>query len=197
MGIFVLIILGAFVWYFFCKDYFAGKMNINPNNKLDISLVRLDELLKSQDFESANTETYYLLREICGIRQKDWISPQDINSCDRGYLETIDELWVSNSDNKFGFRIQKEIWVKLYGEKQIGEEATGYEINEFTNKLGWTMDGVQILLSDYDFTMNSPIGHLPVIAKPGRINAITNVDTCYEPKSSSWIQHLQEIWRIL
>jgi hypothetical protein len=174
----------------------SNKKNLSSNNKLEISLVRLDELLKNKDFESANMETYYLLRARCGIQKKDWISPQDIRNCDRDYLETIDKLWAINSGNRFGFTIQKEIWKKLHGDKLI-YESSGNESKEFTDGLGWTINGVQVLLNDYNFTIDAPIGHLPVIAKPGRINLATNVETYYESKFGSWVSHLQEIWKIL
>ncbi len=48
-------------------------------------------------------------------------------------LRTINQLWLSNSDNKFGFSVQKEIYENLGGKREYSEEV----LIRFCDRVGW------------------------------------------------------------
>jgi hypothetical protein len=70
-------------------------------------------------------------------------------------LETIDQLWLNASNYRFGFSVQKRIW------EDFGKNS--YQLQEC---IGWRKRrydiGVCYLpLSDYNFSIKAPFGHLP------------------------------------
>ncbi len=48
-------------------------------------------------------------------------------------LRTINQLWLSNSDNKFGFSVQKEIYENLGRKREYNEEV----LIKFCDRVGW------------------------------------------------------------
>lgn len=79
-------------------------------------------------------------------------------------LRTIDQLWVKYSNGKFGFSVQKKIYLSVGGKmdgKYYDEEAW----NKFGDKVGWRKNYYWISYSKVTFETNAPTGHLPAAAK--------------------------------
>ncbi len=76
-------------------------------------------------------------------------------------LKLIDQLWVKFSGGKFGFSVQKQIWVDVGGKLDFGEdyEALKRAYRKMCDRNGWR--GVTTY-SNFTFDTSAPNGHLPV-----------------------------------
>ena len=68
-----------------------------------------------------------------------WLDEESINNFPCEELRTIDKLWVDNSGGKFGFSVQKKVWLDCGG---VPGEYDYYEVYEkFADEVGWRRSG--------------------------------------------------------
>jgi len=91
-----------------------------------IDYTRLRDLLQAGKWKEADQETATRMLEMMGRQQESWVRREDIQSFTCADLRTINQLWVKCSKGKFGFSIQKQIWV------EVGESHP-----KFGNRVGW------------------------------------------------------------
>jgi len=111
--------------------------------------------LVSNDFKKANELTQIYLNQLTKLHthhSRQWLYFTDIFKLPIKDLQTIDKLWTIYSIGKFGFSIQREIW--LHNNKN-------WEI--FWHKIGWKINK-QALRYPNEFTWDNtaPTGHLPL-----------------------------------
>ena len=92
------------------------KENIQTNSDDIISEVgvdyrKLQDLLKQQRWQEADLETESIMLQIMGCSEKGYLSPDDISNFPCADLRSIDQLWTSYSSERFGFSVQKQIWI--------------------------------------------------------------------------------------
>jgi hypothetical protein len=140
---------------------------------------RLRDLLVAGKWKQADQETGDKMQKIVGVRIKEvlelpvytysrnrrkwvqtslrarvqtYLEPEDIKKFPCKDLHTIDQLWVHYSNGRFGFSVQKQIWIEEGGKPGIDHEESYLK---FCQRVGW---------KDYRMTStaNAPVGHLPV-----------------------------------
>ncbi|WP_174709038.1 AAA-like domain-containing protein [Nostoc sp. TCL240-02] len=72
---------------------------------------QLEYYLKARNWELADDLTYRLMLNIAQREEQGYLDYEQINSFSCLNLQNIDKLWV-NADKRFGFSVQKEIWIK-------------------------------------------------------------------------------------
>ncbi len=77
----------------------------------EYSFADLKYFLKAKQWKEANDQTYRLMLHIAEREKEGYLDYDNINSFSCPDLQRIDQLWVSNSDNRFGFSVQKKIWI--------------------------------------------------------------------------------------
>ncbi len=114
----------------------------------------LERYLKNGQWKEADDETYRLMITEVGKEVGQLFDPEDLRNFPCEPLRMIDGLWVRHSCGKFGFSVQKEMYVS----KECGGVANGEHDDKAFLKLckmnGW---GESI---KYDLA--TPMGHLPV-----------------------------------
>jgi serine/threonine protein kinase len=121
------------------------------SSEAGVNYSRLLNLLKTQQLKEADLETTRLLLSITRREKENSLDAASLSRLPCGDLATIDRLWRKNSDDRFGFSIQNEIW------QQSGRDAT-----RFADRVGWLG---QTNLKDYqdlNFSPSAQIGHLPI-----------------------------------
>ena len=122
-----------------------------------VSYANLKKYLKQQKWREADHETAKLIREVIqkvtGFVE---VNQDSLNIFPLVDLDTIDTLWKENSDGRFGFSIQKDIYQRCKDRDVFGD------------KVGWRFkngDGDFVIVTwygndnfDYRFTAT---GHLP------------------------------------
>jgi len=133
---------------------------------LGVDYTNLLDLLFAKKWKEADEETRRLLLKCANRKEGDYL---DLLDSDRNFfqdnffqeeLRIIDQLWLKYSHNRFGFSVQKQIWVELGGKLDGNYD---YDIlHKLRDKIGWRKDGEDLKYSDVIFAADAPLGHLPV-----------------------------------
>jgi hypothetical protein len=127
----------------------------------DTKYQKLEELLKVQQWREADTETYRLMITTVGKEEGQWFDPEDLLNFPCEDLKAIDGLWVNYSQGKFGFSVQKQIYVDC-GAKLDGKYPGDKIWNEFSDRVGWRKGGNYLNYSDLTANPSlSPTGEFP------------------------------------
>ncbi|WP_210967733.1 GUN4 domain-containing protein [Dolichospermum flos-aquae] len=134
--------------------------NPSPTNEPTPAIFQnLETLLKAGKWRNADLETWNLMLKLTKREQEGWLRLEDVKNFPRQELRKMDQLWVKYSNGKFGFSVQKQIWLELGG-KLDGE----YDWNTFTklgDRVGWRKNGDWLSYNSYTFSTNALSGHLP------------------------------------
>lgn len=119
-----------------------------------IDYTSLQQLLVKRDFQSADRITLEKLCELAGpaAQEKKWLYFSEVENFPITDLQTINNLWFIHSQGKFGFSVQRELWLSLSKNWEklwvlIGWK-TGNNWTRYPHEFTWTMD--------------APKGHLPL-----------------------------------
>ncbi|MBD2057331.1 GUN4 domain-containing protein [Oculatella sp. FACHB-28] len=107
--------------------------DLSSERGIDYTLLR--DLLKAQRWQEADQETYKVMIRAVGKNEGDWFDPDELLNFPCTDLKTIDSLWVKYSNGKFGFSVQKEIYLECGGlpDGQYHREA----FKKFGDRVGW------------------------------------------------------------
>jgi predicted NACHT family NTPase len=126
---------------------------------------KLEEYLQKGHWKEADKECYRLM--ITAVRKEEgqWFDPEDLLNFPSEELEAIDRLWVNHSNERFGFSVQKKIYLKhLQNCGGIPDKWGYYEQawNEFCQENGWQKNGQYVSIQHDTISLtSSPEGHLP------------------------------------
>ena len=125
------------------RDSSPKIINLNQDNLIykgefrssgDANYSELEEALKLQEWIKADEITTNLMLKVMKREKAGWLNSEHIKSFPCEDLQTIDQLWVHYSDGKFGFTIQKDLWLKCGGEI---DNPNSDIFKKFATKVGW------------------------------------------------------------
>ncbi len=133
----------------------------------NIDYTQLQKLLISQDFQAADSLTLRLLCQLAGASaiQRKWLYFTEVDNFGIVDLHTINTLWLVFSEGKFGFSVQREIWLSV-----------GKNWEKLWVQIGWK-DGNNFTRYPNEFTwdLSAPIGHLPLSNQLRGVRAISSL----------------------
>ena len=119
-----------------------------------IDYTTLQKLLAQQEFQAADKLTTEKLCELAGAGAigRKWIYFTEVEELPSIDLHTIDALWMLHSEGKFGFSIQREMWLGM-----------SKSWDKLWVKIGWK-NGNNWTRYPGSFTwdLTAPRGHLPL-----------------------------------
>nr|YP_010865360.1 hypothetical protein QQR83_pgp014 [Campylaephora boydenii]WGT74100.1 hypothetical protein [Campylaephora boydenii] len=128
---------------------------IQLNNELTFNYQPLQDLLIKQNFQEADKLTQQYLCKLAGLetdKTRQWLYFTDISIIPSEDLLNIDLLWQIYSRGKFGFSVQRKIWI-----------ANKCKWNIFWQTIGWTKQNIPCRYpKEFIWTLNAPKGHLPL-----------------------------------
>jgi hypothetical protein len=128
---------------------------------VNVSLYQqLETFLKNSQWKEADKETDRLMLQIVGKEADQWLNEEDIQNFPCEDLRAIDKLWVDYSKGKFGFSVQKKVWMACGG--VAGEYD--YEVyKKFADQVGWRRSGNWLGYDELTFSVGkgSKHAHLP------------------------------------
>lgn len=137
-------------------------LQVSPTDDLsserDIDYTKLRDLLKAGNWKEADVETYEVMIKAVGKKPGDDFTSDELLNFPCQDLRTIDQLWVKYSEGRFGFSVQKEIYLSVGGKADGEYHRDAWE--KFGNKVGWRENEGWIYYSQVKFT-TSFVGHLP------------------------------------
>ncbi|MGD1849941.1 MAG: GUN4 domain-containing protein [Cyanophyceae cyanobacterium] len=110
--------------------------------------------LMTQDFEEGDRQTLKTMCELAGATAagRNWLYFTEIKLLPPVDLQTLDRLWLLYSSGKFGFSVQRELWL---GVKQDWEKLWP--------KIDWKAGNHWTRYpGEFQWTLNAPKGHLPL-----------------------------------
>eukprot|EP00898_Chlorokybus_atmophyticus_P004188 jgi/Chlat1/4770/Chrsp308S04742 len=122
-----------------------------------VSYEKLRRHLARGEWELADEETRMTLCRLAGdgAAARKWVYFSEVQFITATDLKTIDALWRHFSNEKFGFSVQKKIWVRC-----------GRDWGEFFQKLDWTTvknRSYRKFPQDYIWDLETAaVGHLPL-----------------------------------
>jgi hypothetical protein len=129
-----------------------------------IDYTPLRDLLKAQDWRAADRETYETMIRAVGKKSDDWFTSDELLNFPCADLRTIDRLWVKYSQGKFGFSVQKQIYVEC-GAKLDGNYPGDKVWHEFCDRVGWRKYDPLI----FDFSLSPTGGEFPAFGVLGLV----------------------------
>lgn len=120
------------------------------------SFQRLNDLLASGEWEEADNETRAMLIKIAGegaIKRK-WVYFTEARAISVDDLQTIDKLWKHYSSDRYGYSVQKQIWIQ-----------SGKRWAKFFKKLDWVQgenDAYRKWPEEFFWKKDAKQGHLPL-----------------------------------
>ena len=125
---------------------------------LDARYADIARYLKNGEWKAADDETYRLMITEVGKEEGQWFSLEDLLNFPCEPLKAIDGLWVKHSGGKFGFSVQKDLYLKCSGILDGRYHNEAWE--KFCDSNGWRKRGKHARLR-VAFDTSSPVGHLP------------------------------------
>jgi hypothetical protein len=130
----------------------TGVVPLRSQSGIDYSW--LQQLLAKQDFQAADRLTLEKLCELAGetaVKRK-WLYFTEVESLPAVDLQTINLLWLVHSEGKFGFSVQREIWLSV-----------GKNWDKFWPQIGWKKGNNWTRYpQEFVWDLSAPRGHLPL-----------------------------------
>lgn len=135
---------------------------------------QLEQLLATGNWREADEYTWLLMLAVAGTTTEGWLTLEDIANYPCTDLKTLDALWLEYSGGRFGLTVQQQILDRVQG-----------DYPEFCDRLSWRIDQQWLYYDQLTFSLDAPVGHLPVL--PWRKRA------CYGVGSASAAESLNAI----
>jgi hypothetical protein len=133
----------------------------------NIDYYPLQQLLLKQDFQAADLLTIQKLCELAGeaaINRK-WLYFTEVDNFPATDLRTLDLLWSTHSEGKFGFSVQRQMWLSL-----------GKDFTKLWQKIGWRKDNNWTRYpQEFIWELSAPKGHLPLSNQLRGVRVIASI----------------------
>ncbi|MDJ0580315.1 GUN4 domain-containing protein [Crocosphaera sp.] len=125
----------------------------------DVKYRQLAAYLAAGKWAEADQETANVMLQVSNRESEGYLRESDINNFPCDDLRTIDQLWVHYSKGKFGFSVQKKIYMdELGGTRQYNKKIW----EEFCDRVGWRKVGDTGYSNlTWELQDTTPVGHLP------------------------------------
>jgi hypothetical protein len=143
-----------------------GLIPLASERQIDYRL--LQQLLAQQDFETADSVTRQKFCELAGegALQRKWVYFTEVEQFPITDLQTIDRLWWLHSEGKFGFSVQRRLWIALGRDFVKLWPAIGWK-----NGNSWTQ-----YPNGFTWDLSAPVGHLPLL---NQLRGVRVADSLY------------------
>ena len=119
----------------------------------------LETYLRTGAWEQAERETYLRMIQVVGKEDGPWFSTEDLRTFPAEELRYIDDLWVEHSQDRFGFTVQRRIYLECGGPTDGSYDLEAW--GRFGDRVGWrNQDGEWV--NELIFDLSAPEGHLPL-----------------------------------
>ncbi|MBE8998504.1 MULTISPECIES: GUN4 domain-containing protein [unclassified Nostoc] len=132
-------------------DYLSSEKGVN--------YTRLRDLLAAGKWKEADEETLAVMLKASSREEEGWFDTESIKNFPCTDLRTIDQLWIQHSNGRFGFSVQKKIYLECGGKAdgEYDEEAWG----KFGDRVGWKVKGNSTENMDVLGDTSASEGNLP------------------------------------
>ena len=137
---------------FLAHNFPTGVVPLQSQKSVDYQ--SLQQLIAQQDFQAADVVTLQKLCELAGAAavERKWVYFTEVESFPIEDLLTIDRLWLMHSEGKFGFSVQRKIWL-----------GVGKDFGKLWSKISWKSGNTWTRYpQEFIWDLSAPNGHLPL-----------------------------------
>ncbi|MGF1675757.1 MAG: GUN4 N-terminal ARM-like repeat domain-containing protein [Rivularia sp. (in: cyanobacteria)] len=133
----------------------------------NIDYTQLQKLLANQEFQEADRLTLQKMCELSGEEalKRKWLYFTEVEKFPITDLQTINNLWLIHSQGKFGFSVQREMWLGLRKNWENLWVKIGWK-----NGNNWTR-----YPNEFIWSLDAPRGHLPLSNQLRGVRAISSL----------------------
>ncbi len=142
-------------------DLAAAFLQRHPDGWLAVGSARgidygpLQRHLMAQEYEQADRLTSAILRQLAGpaAEQRGYVYYSEVPPMPEVDLESLDRLWLTYSQGRFGFSVQLRLLRSLGGRWEL-----------LWGRLGWKTGGIWTRYpGSFTWAITAPEGHLPLV----------------------------------
>ncbi|MGJ5674855.1 MAG: GUN4 domain-containing protein [Nostochopsis sp.] len=127
--------------------------------KLKADYNQLRDLLAKKAWQEADQEMVRVILQVAKRQKEGWLKGEHIANFPCPDIHMIDQLWVEASRGKFGFSVQKNIWLSVDGQPGKFDAVT---FRNFGDLVGWRVNDEWLRhYESFNFSLDAPKGHLP------------------------------------
>lgn len=127
-----------------------------------VNYTRLRDLLAAGKWKEADEETLAVMLKASSREKERQFDTESINNFPCTDLRTIDQLWLRYSNGRFGFSVQKKIYLSVGGKADGKYYLEAWE--KFGDRVGWKVKGNWInAWESVAFDASEPEGHFPMV----------------------------------
>ncbi|EKV02053.1 putative NTPase (NACHT family) [Leptolyngbya sp. PCC 7375] len=122
----------------------------------------LEMYMVAGEWKKADQYTYRVTLQVLGKSVGEFLTVEEILKFPCKDLKRLDGLWVNHSSGKFGFSVQKAIWVQCGGKLDGEWDYDAYQ--KFGKKVAWYDADFKFYGYDklvFEVSDITPLGHLP------------------------------------
>ncbi|MGC9525504.1 MAG: GUN4 N-terminal ARM-like repeat domain-containing protein [Limnospira sp.] len=137
----------------FVQDHFPTGV-VPLNSDLAVDYFPVQQELVQENFQTADRLTLQKLCELVGQAavQRNWLYFSEVERFPVADLQTLDTLWRVHSLGKFGYSVQRQIWL-----------GAGKNWDKFWPKIGWRSGRAWTRYpQEFIWNLEAPSGHLPL-----------------------------------
>lgn len=142
------------------ERYIPHKQEVQLVSAVGVNYQNLEKYLKNGQWKKADDETNQVMLQAGDKDNKGYLNFVDIEEFPCEDLRTINDLWLKYSNGKFGFTVQRDIWLE-YGDLGV---CKWEHYRLFARKVRWYDDRKREWL-DTKFSIDTPPGHLPTTVR--------------------------------
>jgi serine/threonine protein kinase len=129
----------------------------NDADEVALDYSYLQALLAERAYQAADEETWRLLLTLTDGTSQNSLTLDALESASGSALQTIDRLWWTHSQGRFGLRVQQQCYRELGGTAEF--DFSLWE--KFAERVGWCRDRHWLNYTELTFSDAAPMGHLP------------------------------------
>ena len=151
---------------FLAQHFPLGTVPLESEREIDYR--SLQQLLAQQDFQGADVVTLQKMCELAGAAaiERKWIYFTEVANLPTTDLITLDRLWLMSSAGKFGFSVQRRIWLSV-----------GKDYTKLWHKIGWKSGNSWTRYpKEFTWNLSAPKGHLPL---SNQLRGVRVIDTIF------------------
>ena len=112
-------------------------------------------------WKEADKETDRVMLEVTGQTDRGYLLVEDIEKFPCEDLRTINQLWVNFSGGRFGFSVQRDIYVDVGG--QLDGQYNKGDFEKFSDRVKWRVGGYYLDFDQLTYDLTGAPGHLPAV----------------------------------
>jgi len=132
-------------------------VSVQLKSSRGVDYTRLRDLLAAGKWKEADQETLKVMLKAARREKEGYFTPESIDNFPCDDLRTIDQLWVKYSQGRFGFSVQKKIWLEVGGKLDLETEG------KLGDRVGWRRGGKWLNYDDLTFNLTAQRGYLPFL----------------------------------